>query len=124
MQLQIRIEIRDMSASETALATVQPSRAEPSFDSIPAWQCIGCGRIDAPQNCVGICQDRRVEFVYATDHAKALHDLDAARRESDALHRLVRRLAFTTPRDGEWERSYRMLQQEARAVLAHTGEPR
>jgi len=123
-QLQIRIEVRDMSASGKPLATAQPSRAEPSFDSIPAWQCIGCGRIEAPQNCVGICQDRRVEFVYATEHAKALHDFEVARRERDALHGLVRRLAFTTPRGGEWERSYRMLQQEARAVLAHTGEPR
>lgn len=113
-----------MSTSGKALAAAQPSRAEPSFDSIPAWQCIGCGRIEAPQNCVGICQDRRVEFVYAIEHAKALHDLEAATREREALYRLVRRLAFTTPRDGEWERSYRMLQQEARAALAHTGEPR
>ncbi len=112
-----------MSASGNALAAAQPPRAATSFDSIPAWQCIGCGRIEAPQNCVGICQDRRVEFVYATEHAKALHDLEAARRERDALHRLVRRLASTTPRAGEWERSYRMLQQGGRAVLAHAGEP-
>jgi hypothetical protein len=113
-----------MSASGKAAATAQPSQAKPSFDSIPAWQCIGCGRIEAPQNCVGICQDRRVEFVYASEHAQALRDLEAATRERDALHRLVRRLAFTKPREGEWERSYRMLQQEARAVLAGTGEAR
>ena len=113
-----------MSASGEALATPQSSRAEPAFDSIPAWQCIGCGRIEAPQNCVGICQDRRVEFVYASEHAKALHDLEGATRERDALQQLVRRLAFIKPREGEWERSYRMLQQEARAMLARTGEPR
>jgi len=113
-----------MSATGKALATAQPPRAETSFDSIPAWQCIGCGRIEAPQNCVGICQDRRVEFVYATEHAKALQELEAATRERDALHRLVRRLAFTTPRDGEWERSYRMLQQERRRAVAHVGAPR
>jgi hypothetical protein len=112
-----------MSAGGKALATAPPVRAEPSFDSLAAWQCIGCGRIEAPQNCVGICQDRRVEFVYATEHARALHDLAATARERDALQRLVRRLASTTPRDGGWERSYRMLQQEARAVLAHAGEP-
>ena len=73
---------------------------------------------------IGICQDRRVDFVYATEHAEALQDLEAATRERDALHRLVRRLAFTNPREGEWERSYRMLQREARAVLSRTGETR
>ena len=123
-QLQVHLEVFDMSANGKTAAAAQPPQAEPSFDSIPAWQCIGCGRIEAPQNCVGICQDRRVEFVYASEHAQALHDLAAATRERDALHRLVRRLAFTKPREGEWERSYRMLQQEARAVLAGTGEGR
>ena len=37
-------------------------------DRITAWQCIGCGRIDGPQPCVGTCQDRRTEFVYASEH--------------------------------------------------------
>jgi len=32
-----------------------------------AWQCIGCGRIDGPQACVGICQDRNTELVDARD---------------------------------------------------------
>jgi hypothetical protein len=31
-----------------------------------AWQCIGCGRIDGPE-CLGICQDREVELVYAEE---------------------------------------------------------
>ena len=29
---------------------------------IEAWQCIGCGKLEAPQNCIGACQDRRVEL--------------------------------------------------------------
>jgi hypothetical protein len=35
-----------------------------------------------------------------------------------ALSMLVRRLASTTPRNGEWEQSYRALQAQARALLA------
>ena len=27
-----------------------------------AWQCIGCGRIEAPQTCIGICEDCKVEL--------------------------------------------------------------
>ena len=30
---------------------------------VKAWQYIGCGKIEAPQTCVGICQDREVELV-------------------------------------------------------------
>mgnify|MGYP003298961436 CR=1 FL=1 len=44
-------------------------------DAIDAWQCIGCGRVEAPQNCVGICEDRRVKLVHASAYA-ALSGLD------------------------------------------------
>lgn len=80
-------------------------------DRMKAWQCIGCGKIDGPQPCVGICQDRKVELVYAGSY-----DLLAARVE--ALEALMGLLARTTPRDGEWERSYRSMQERARKFLA------
>lgn len=86
-----------------------------AVDRVKAWQCIGCGKIEAPQTCVGICQDRKVEFVYAVEHDEALA---LQRRQLDALQRLARQLAHTTPRDGEWERSFRALQDQARQVLA------
>ena len=41
-------------------------------DYLQAWQCIGCGRIEAPQPCVGICQDRKVLLVDANEHEAAL----------------------------------------------------
>jgi len=91
-------------------------------DPIQAWQCIGCGRIEAPQNCVGICQDRRVEFVYAAEHAETERALASVRSQRDALLALVRRMAFSKPRDGEWERSYRALQSQARAALTQHDE--
>jgi hypothetical protein len=84
-------------------------------DRIALWQCIGCGRIEHPRPCIGVCQDRKVEFVYAAIHdetVRQLHD------RAEALEAIVRRLATITPRDGEWERTYRALQQQARVVLA------
>jgi hypothetical protein len=87
-------------------------------EHIKAWQCIGCGRIDGPQNCIGICQDRKVEFVYAFEHEDALAQLAAAHGQVSALSALVRRLAWTKPRGHEWEHSYRALQEQARALLA------
>jgi hypothetical protein len=88
-----------------------------SSDVISAWQCIGCGRIEAPQTCIGVCQDRRVEFVYASEHAQTEARLETTKRERDALLALVRRLALSRPRDAEWERSYRALQDQARALM-------
>ncbi len=94
----------------------------PVTDYVKAWQCIGCGKIEAPQTCVGICQDRRVEFVYATDYEEALARTDEAQQRVTMLEAIVRQLATIVPRDGEWERSYRALQQRARKALAdHEG---
>ena len=86
-------------------------------ERITAWQCIGCGRIEGAQPCVGICQDRKTDFVYASDHDEVLTQLALARRRAEALAALVRQLANTTPRKDEWERTYRALQARARQTL-------
>ena len=76
-------------------------------DRIKVWQCAGCGRIDDPRPCIGVCRDEKVEYVLAVDHD----------REVRALRSLVEALAATTPRSGQWERTYRALQERARALL-------
>lgn len=75
-----------------------------------AWECIGCGRIEAPQPCLGICQDRAVELVRADDY-QALQADNAQMRE------LILRLARTSPRDGQWQAGYRALQARASELL-------
>ena len=91
-------------------------------DYVKAWQCIGCGMIEAPQTCIGVCEYRRAEFVYAFEHEQAIaRATEDARRRAGALEALVRQLALTTPREGEWERSYLALQDQARRALATLG---
>jgi hypothetical protein len=90
-------------------------------ERISAWQCIGCGRVEGPQPCIGVCQDRKVEFVYASEHDRVLADLARARKETEALAALVRQIAHTSPRNGEWEQTYRALQARARRVLDALG---
>jgi hypothetical protein len=85
-------------------------------DYVNAWQCIGCGKIEAPQPCIGVCQDRRVQFVYAEDYEEALSTARAAERALD----LVRKLAHTTPREDGWRDSYRAFQDDARRLLSET----
>jgi hypothetical protein len=72
------------------------------------WECIGCGRIDDPQPCVGICRDQKVEYVLAADHDRTVA----------ALLEVVRIIATTTPRAGEAERHWKALQDRARRALA------
>ncbi|MBS0338576.1 MAG: hypothetical protein JSS40_17595 [Proteobacteria bacterium] len=80
-------------------------------DRMTAWECIGCGRLEASQPCLGICQDRKMEFVYALDY-------DALLARNEALSAVLRQLAHTTPRNGDWERTYLALQERARRCLA------
>ena len=72
-------------------------------ETIKAWQCIGCGRLEADAQCLGICEDRP-RLVSAADY--------------EALEAFVRRFAASTPRNGQWENSYRARQAEARALFA------
>jgi len=81
---------------------------------VKVWECIGCGRIDHPQPCVGICRDEKREYVPAKDHDAAVSELSA---RVDLLRQIALELATTTPRAGEWERNYRALQKRAQAAL-------
>jgi len=87
----------------------------PEVTRIVVWECTGCGRIDHPRPCVGICQDAKAEYVPAGEHDAALAKLE---REAATLRELASSLAFVTPREGGWESTYRALQARARALLA------
>jgi hypothetical protein len=97
-----------MGATETLSTTV---------DIVTVWQCIGCGRIEAPQPCIGVCQDRLARFVAAADHEEALARLQAAQQKAAALEGLMHRLTLTSPREGEWKNCYMTFQAEARRLL-------
>ena len=80
-------------------------------DRLHAWQCIGCGRLDAPQPCVGVCEDRRVELVPAAEYRR-LWD-----RHQAALA-LLQRIAHVQPRAGQFEAAWTAVQADARRCLA------
>ena len=87
------------------------------IEYVKAWQCIGCGKIEAPQPCLGISQDRKVRFVYAEDYEEAMLQTHRATQRANELQTVVCHLALTTPRDGEWEHCYRALQLHARRIM-------
>lgn len=81
-----------------------------SAETYTVWRCIGCGRIEMPAPCIGICEDRPVEIVEADDYRKLVADYRAMRE-------LVLQLAGTKPREGRWEQGYLALQARANKLL-------
>ena len=79
-------------------------------ERIQGWRCIGCGKVDAPRPCVGVCQDRKVELVDAADYDALL----ARVRELEAALALIARI---TPREDALPASWRAVQERARALL-------
>ena len=65
-------------------------KADPVDDveRISAWQCIGCGRIEGPQPCVGVCQDKKVTFVSAEAYDAAMARMRLAEARLAALESL------------------------------------
>jgi hypothetical protein len=86
------------------------TQALEEVETLKVWQCIGCGRIDHPQPCVGVCRDQKAELVYASDYRKALARIAE-------LEGVLGRIVHTTPRGDAWEVSYRALQEAARKAL-------
>lgn len=86
-------------------------------ENVKAWQCIGCGSIEAPQTCIGVCTHRKVEFVYAFEHEKTLRELDSARKALDEARSLLRQVVRTKPHEDAWKESYIALQEQARRLL-------
>ena len=91
-----------------------PALTVPVFD---VWRCIGCGRIEAPQPCIGVCEDRKARMIEFRDYEALLSRFDDAAEAVSKLETVLRRIALTRPRAGEWERSYLALQEDARRAL-------
>lgn len=85
---------------------------------LDAWQCVGCGKIEAPQPCIGICEDRALKIVAAGDYYAAVERAEAAERERETLKHLLRQVAHVRPADERWQETFEVFQRRARALLA------
>ena len=96
----------NLKSAKSFRITDQPER-------IRVWQCIGCGKIDASKPCIGVCEDRAQEMVYAAD-------CDALAAEAAQLRAVVLRVAGVTPREGAWKQGWEALNVSAEKALAAT----
>jgi len=109
-------------AARSALRRFKPAAADRDdplspADTVIVWRCRDCGGLDAPQPCLGVCIWRPAAWVDVTRYESARSRAVADREAERSLAGLLGRLAFATPRAGQWERSLRALQVQARHAL-------
>lgn len=85
-------------------------------EAITAWSCDACGRIEAPQPCIGVCVRPETSMVPAAAHEAVLEQDAALRRDLKPLAALARQLAWATPTAGQRERTARALRDRARRL--------
>lgn len=90
-------------------------------ETVIVRRCQDCGGVDAPQPCIDVCIWGPADWVdatsYESERSRAAFDLEV----EQSLAGLLRRLAFATPRDGQWERSWRACQSQARIAFRPEG---
>jgi hypothetical protein len=84
---------------------------------IQAWQCIGCGRIEAPQTCIGVCRDKKVFFVGKDSHEHALMEIAHLRRLLASARSQLLRFAHCTPNEKQFETAFVGLQKQVRELV-------
>ena len=94
-----------------------------AVERLAAWRCIGCGKVEAPQPCIGVCSDRKVELVDGRDYDAVLDSMERLESENRRLREFIRMMARNKPHPDCWEESYRHLQALANQVLERDGLP-
>ena len=87
-------------------------------DYIPVWQCIGCGRIEMPQTCIGVCRDRKVFLIGREAHEQALAQIARLEGLLSTTRSQLLRFARCRPRAGEADKTFAALQQQLRTLIA------
>jgi Fe-S-cluster-containing hydrogenase component 2 len=113
LRVQARSVLHDVNALEQTA----------EVERFPVSHCLACGLIEAPQECLGICVYHTVEMVAATTFDAVAAPLGQARQQVEQMGAVLRQLAWVTPRAGDWQRTWRALQDRARTALAGS-EPR
>jgi hypothetical protein len=89
-------------------------------ETVIVWRCQDCGGVDAPQPCIDVCIWRPADWVDAASYESERSQAAFDREVEQSLAGLLRRLAFATPRAGQWERSWRAFQSQARLATLRT----
>ena len=101
-----------------ARAALRSPADPPAGEVITTWACDSCGRIEAPQPCIGVCVRPETQMVPAPQHHAVLERAAEARRGLDRLAPPLRQLAWSTPRPGRADEYRRAVRAGARVALS------
>jgi hypothetical protein len=110
-------------SARSALRRFRPAAGDRGNDlrspaqTVIVWRCQDCGAVDAPQECIDVCIWGPVDWVDAASYESERSRAAVDREVEQSLAGLLGRLVFATPRDGQWERSWRALQSQARLAV-------
>jgi hypothetical protein len=93
------------------------NRVTERAEGLRVWLCRACGQIEAPQTCLGVCIRPIEEYVRTKHYNELVEQVTAAAGSVQKLSTLIGRLAWVSPRPGQWQRASRAFQDEALAVL-------
>ena len=94
-----------------------PAPDMPDIEVIQAWGCPRCGRIDAPQPCLGICVRRPGTVADVREYRQLAPRAATVAAADKALTRLARLLLTVTPRPGREDATLAALCAQARQTL-------
>jgi hypothetical protein len=91
-------------------------------ERLSALFCIGCGRVDVPEPCVGACDERMIDLVLAKEYESARVQAEDITRAVATLQDFISRLVSElpepdAPQAADWDDKLRGLRGQARSVL-------
>ena len=120
----LRNSARDLLREINTTGKPQPNHVTEPAEGARVWLCHTCGQIEAPQTCLGVCIRPVEEYVRAKHYNELIEHMTVATGRVQKLCALIWRLAWVSPRPGQWQRSSRAFQDEALAVLKAPQEAR
>ena len=115
---------RDLLRETNPTGKPRQNRITEPAEGLRVWLCHTCGQIEAPQTCLGVCIRPVEEYVRAKHYNELMEQVTVAAGRVQKLCALVGRLAWVSPRPGQWQRASRAFQDEALAVLQVPQEAR
>jgi hypothetical protein len=104
-------------------AVLLPVPSEPQVTVIEAWGCPRCGRVDAPQQCLGICVRRPGTVADAVEYREYAARATKAAAADRALSELVHVVVGVRPRLGREELTVQALRARALELLDRVDAP-
>jgi len=85
---------------------------------VTTWACDSCGRIEAPQPCIGVCVRPETPMVDAAEHRATIETARALERALERLAPVLRQVAWVRPDPSARERTGRALRAAAQIALS------